>query len=114
MGCTNDSISRWESPVCELLFGDVDTNFIEKIRVTFAQGRDENGKKRIVFEKTEKDFKFEGNRASFALTQEETLSLDPNEYLILQIQIYDKNGTPYVSDEGLVGVNDVINEGVSW
>lgn len=114
MGCTNNSISRWESPVCEITFGDVSTTFIDKIRVTFAQGRDGQGRKKIVLEKTEKDCQFGENSVSFSLTQEETLSLDPNEFLVLQIQIYDKNGTPYLSNEGLVSVGDVINEGVSW
>jgi hypothetical protein len=114
MSCVSNSISRWESPICELRFKEISANFVDKIRFTFAQRESYSDKEKIVIEKTEKDCIIGENTITFSLSQEETLMLDPNEYLVIQIQIYDKNGIPYVSSKGTALVRDVINEGVSW
>lgn len=113
MSFCESNISRWTAPVCEIEF-DRKTDFISKIRITFAQGYDENGKEIIVLEKTEKDCEFSDNIVRFNLSQEETLSFNENELVVIQVQIYDINGVPMISEKGIVGLNDVINEGVSW
>ena len=113
MGCADETISRWSAPRGVLAF-PVSVDFIKQIRVTYAQGEDDNGKPRIVLVKTESDCEFKGNEVSFSLTQEETLSFNADEYVEIQVQIYDVNGVPYVGDEVRVRVSDVINEGVAW
>ena len=114
MGCADNQIARWSAPECELRFRISVEKFIKKIRITFAQGNDESGNPKIVVVKTEKDCEFSQNVIKFGLTQEETLSFDPNEYIQIEIQAYDIHGVPYIGDTIFAEVKDVINEGVSW
>lgn len=113
MGCGDNSIARWSAPTCELRF-DVSVDFIKQIRITYAQGEGEDGKPKIKIVKTEADCEFSENIVRFGLTQDETLSLDPNELVQIEVQVYDIHGVPYVGETVIVGVKNVINEGVSW
>ena len=113
MGCADEAISRWSAPPVILEFPR-SVDFIKKIRMTYAQGYDDNGKPKIVIEKTEADAVFSGNKVTFQITQEENLRLNAKEFVQIEVQIYDTNGVPIVSDAVRVRYQDVINEGVSW
>lgn len=111
--CEGNGISRWSAPKNVLVF-PLNVSFIEKIRITYAQGEDEDGKPLILFEKTEADCEFRENQVLYDLSQEETLMLDTKELVAIQVQGYDNRGVPFVGDVVYSTVDDVLNEGVSW
>ena len=113
MGCTDNALHRWTSPTIELAF-PLSVDFIDKIRITFAQGVGDDGKPNIVIVKTEADATFEQNKVVFKLLQEDTLLLSADQLVSVEVQVYDVHGEPFVSDVVKVRAEDVINEGVSW
>lgn len=113
MVCCDSGITRWSAPKNVLRF-PISVDFIKQIRVTYAQGKGADGKPNIVFTKTEADCEFKDNAVSYTLSQEETLGLDPQELVDIQVQGYDRHGAPFVSDIVHRTVIDILNEEVSW
>lgn len=66
----------------------------------------------IVLEKTKEDLVFDGNTASYTLTQEEANMFRANELIRIQVRVALNDGTAFASQIVIVHVDDVLNDEV--
>ena len=66
----------------------------------------------VVFEKSLDDCIVHDPRVTVKLTQEETLRLQPNKKIILQVRAKTHDGTALASQKFECNVNDILKEGV--
>lgn len=69
-----------------------DTSLIDKVRVTYKQGD------ALVIDKRREDCTMEGQTIRLTLTQEETLALDPDYGVDIQLQVLTTGGNALTSD----------------
>ena len=83
-----------------------DTSLIDKVKITYAQND------HIIFEKLATDCVLDGFTIKTVLTQEETLKLDHNSPVQIQLRILTTGGNALASVVQKVGVSQLLDDGV--